>query len=252
MPSARKQRSEFLTVIVATLVVASIIAGVTALLVRHALRTQAGDPKAGFVVRAAGRSVVVLADRVGAGRRRSTATGTRVTALDGASGQRLALRVLDDWTECWPGARGRLWCRDDRGGLARLEPATLRTTGPGDERAAQVEEGAPAGADASEVRGRGAASTSRCRTTPAHRLLDTGDPSVALVLSDRAGEPNGTAVSRLDASGRRLWSSALGGPCQHVEVVDGLLLVATSNPAQRARAIDVATGEVRWAFGFAD
>jgi hypothetical protein len=77
-------------------------------------------------------------------------------------------------------------------------------------------------------------------------------PDTNLVQHDSSLETTAakTLLSRIDATGKAVWTVELGGPCQLATVVGTSLVVATTNGVQRARAIDLATGAVVWKLAF--
>ena len=78
------------------------------------------------------------------------------------------------------------------------------------------------------------------------------DRQLLLVLSRSSLDPKVAKdlISRVETAATLTWTAELGGPCQSAEAIDGALVITTSNPTERARAIDLATGKVLWRFGF--
>jgi hypothetical protein len=109
------------------------------------------------------------------------------------------------------------------------------------------------------------------RKDGAPEFLDVGDPSVLLVLHEgsldqlsaplrgaaRPGEAGAfdpatpaPELSRVDDTPALKWTANLGGTCRHAELIDGLLIIATSDATHRAFALDLGTGAPRWQFTF--
>jgi len=83
-------------------------------------------------------------------------------------------------------------------------------------------------------------------------LRKVGDPSVLLVLHEGSLDPATPTpqLSRVDDTPTLEWTADLGGTCRHAELIDGLLIIATSDATHRAFALDLATGAPRWQFTF--
>ncbi len=90
------------------------------------------------------------------------------------------------------------------------------------------------------------------RRDQAPEFLDVGDPTALLVLHEGSLDPARPMpqLSRVDATPQLRWTANLDGTCRHAELIDGALVIATSDPTHRAFALDLATGAVRWQFTF--
>jgi hypothetical protein len=84
------------------------------------------------------------------------------------------------------------------------------------------------------------------------RFLRVGDPSVLLVLHDTGDERMVAQVTRVDATGRAMWTVEIDGVCEAAGLGDGVLAITTTDPAHRALGIAVATGKVAWRFASSD
>ncbi len=98
---------------------------------RYRLRTIPGNPKGELITTSPQGDTVVLLDHVavgGGGKNgtgRPTSEGSRLTAVDAATGKQLAVEVTD-YTDCWAGGP-RVWCVDKFREVTLLDPRTLAT-----------------------------------------------------------------------------------------------------------------------------
>jgi hypothetical protein len=73
------------------------------------------------------------------------------------------------------------------------------------------------------------------------------------VFVDHAASLDSTAhhqLSRVDASGQVVWTADIVGGCELAALQGDTLVVTSKSGARRARALDVATGAVRWQLSF--
>lgn len=74
-------------------------------------------------------------------------------------------------------------------------------------------------------------------------------PPKPLVLHAATMEQRNALLSRIEGISKESWKVDLGGECRRAWVSGERVIVVTSNPAQRALAIDLASGAVVWKFG---
>ncbi len=115
--------------ILGALLAGGVIFGVCTFM-RYRMRTIPGTPVGELIVTTPQGSVVIVIDYValGGGNKNSTGPttkGHRLTAIDAATGDQLAVDVTDH-QKCWAGGT-RVWCLDEYRRLILLDPRTLAT-----------------------------------------------------------------------------------------------------------------------------
>lgn len=273
-------------------------------------REDAGAARGAWWFETTGGPVLVVNDDVRVGR----SERSRLVAVDGKTGQRLATRVFDrGGLMCAPATSARLWCQRseldllDARTLASVDNGTLRREGlatahglaltqdaawivRADGRVARVDATTLAVTEgkalpdstvtlsaAEQCRGPTEATLGRKALAfgsgPRRALTIDGKESATTFLEPHfARTAAGTVLtlpdsllvehnqsldnlahhqlSRVDATGRLLWTTDIVGRCE-LAVVDGTaLIVAAGSGKQRASALDVATGTVRWRLVF--
>ena len=242
----------------------------------HAARDIAnapGQPAGTLVVRGAAggpTAFVVLVDRVGASARGGT---YRLTALDVATGAVVASRTLDEPMQCWPGAPARMWCSDGESHthLVAVPSFDAATAGPADEQSrtwlghpdagcAFVDTFPHGGARLAFATGTGTARRALVNGSDGSAVpgapdfvspafLRVEDPALVLVQHDIAVDrPNAVAISRIADDLHVAWTAELTGRCESAHVVDDRLVITSADSAQRAVAIQLATGAVLWRY----
>ncbi|MBA2543756.1 MAG: hypothetical protein H0V17_29200 [Deltaproteobacteria bacterium] len=75
------------------------------------------------------------------------------------------------------------------------------------------------------------------------------DPPQPIVLHAATTEKRYSLVSRVDGISKETWQAPLDGQCRRAWVSGPLLIIATDNPARRAVALYLNSGQVAWTFG---
>jgi hypothetical protein len=232
---------------------------------RRALETTRGQPEGAVVVRG-DRAMLVLVDRVGRG-----ASAFRLAALDPDTGKPVNQRVIDESARCWAASPGRMWCADadSRTHLVAVPSFDAVAASDGDrtwlgrdERGCTFADSIPLGDD-HLVFGRGtqrrplvraAAPQGSLPGTPdflAPAFLRVDDPALLLVQHDASLErPGALQLTRVGDDLHAMWTAELPGRCETAHVVGGKLVITTVDPAARALAIELTTGQVAWRFAF--
>ena len=102
----RLPRARWRLGVIAVLLIAAGAGGYLYMRADQAPKTRPGRPFGAALVRAEHGSIVVLVDHV-------RGAGTRLTALDSATGHQLGTTIVDSGISCWSASVGRLWCEDD-------------------------------------------------------------------------------------------------------------------------------------------